>query len=101
MEVCSRHFTRAEGRRLYDDEVPSLNLPVLPTKVSTGMKRKLPKERKSLESRFSEETTTANSVHYCEQCVNTELEYDVELKALTTKVHSLECELQQSGTTKV
>ena len=91
--VCSRHFTRAEGRKLYEDEVPSLNLPVLPTKVSAGVKES---RLKSLELRFNEQTTAIDSVHYCEQGVNTELECDDELKALTTKVKSLECELQQA-----
>ena len=39
--VCSQHFVRAEGRRLYPDEVPSLLLPSMPVSKS----RNPPKDR--------------------------------------------------------
>ena len=39
--ICSRHFIKAEGRKLCQDEVPSENLPVLSTQLSDA---KHPKE---------------------------------------------------------
>ena len=32
--MCSEHFVNSRGRKLWPDEVPTLNLPVLPTNVS-------------------------------------------------------------------
>ena len=91
--ICSRHFVRSEGRKLYQDEVASENLPVLSTKVTPNTKRKSPRVCRPLDEciQMPKETSI-----FRDQAVNTDLEYDVDLKTLTGKVGKLESELKQT-----
>ena len=43
--ICSRHFVKAEGRKLHASEVPSKELPLIPTKVTPSRNSKPPRER--------------------------------------------------------
>ena len=98
--ICSRHFIKAEGRKLCQDEVPSENLPVLSTRVTPSTRRKPPKER-TLETINTRTLTTPveTGVAHCDKAVNTEFEDHVEMKKLTTKVEILEQQLEMTKQT--
>ena len=71
--VCSEHFENSRGRLLRWDEVPSLKLPLLPTRV-TELTSQRPLVRKS-SSNVEDETMASNAdcteVVFCDIGVNT------------------------------
>ena len=99
MRVCSDHFPDSRGRILRSDEVPSLNLPSLPTRVS------IPTPRRTLirhtpttgdldESISQAETTDDEHItsSYSDVAINTELTMaDIDL--LETKLKETEKDL--------
>ena len=88
--ICSRHFLKAEGRRLYCGEVPSRELPILPTSVTPTKPRKPPKERLLLEPR-GDSTLSYNTP--VDQGVNTDWDVDAYLETQKSRIESLEAEL--------
>ena len=71
--MCSEHFANAQGRMLLPDEVPTIKLPVLSTKVSS-----IPPRRAII--RYKASARSVVTVRYKDVSVNTELiEADLEL----------------------
>ena len=66
--VCSEHFVNARGRTLRPDELPTVKLPVLSTKVSSApprrsiVRHKLPE---NAEVKFQHNTETQASTQSC------------------------------------
>ena len=80
--VCSEHFENSRGRLLRWDVVPSLKLPLLPTRVTESTSRRpLVRNIDSLDCKSSsnveDETMASNAdcieVVYCDIGVNTDL----------------------------
>ena len=94
--VCSRHFLKAEGRKLRKDEVPTENIPILRASVTQAKKRRSPKKRMPLvtvtESNTTVATAAAEAMKHLERCdkgIATELSLS-RLNLIMDKVQSLE-----------
>ena len=102
--VCSRHFvgTESQKRLLRPDEVPSKELPVLPTTITCRTTRKPPRERPPLTSTrvTADNEKTPPREHrteirvYCDKGMQTDVDYVSLLKELTEKIEMLEDELR-------
>ena len=97
--VCSRHFKKSHGRKIRSDEVPSENLPSLPTRATTSTPRRT--IVRHIKPRWLDRNAEGGSgdgsaveqetgTHTQEVGVNTE---DGELNMLTKRVAELEEEL--------
>ena len=102
--ICSEHFENSRGRLLRWDEVPSLMLPLLPTRVTESTSRRpLVRHIDSLDCKSSsnvEDETMAsnadcNEVVYCDIGVNTDLTMQ-DIKSLELKVKELNENLKET-----
>ena len=96
--ICSRHFVKAAGRRLYPGEVPSEELPVLSTTVMPNKCRKPPKVRPPLSHHGKADSLPAKSVTTStshDVGMNTEWDPGAGLEAQATRRAELEGELLQ------
>ena len=87
--VCSEHFANARGRMLRLDEVPTLKLPVLFTKVSS-----VPPRRAIIRHEAPARKTSVVTVRYKDASVNTELT-GADLELLENQLRETEEKLQE------
>ena len=66
--MCSEHFVNARGRTLRPDELPTVKLPVLSTKVFSA-----PPRKSIIRHKLPEKTRSEVPAHYGDASVNTEL----------------------------
>ena len=64
--VCSEHFVNSRGRMLRSDEVPSVNLPILPTRVSQPTPRRRLIRNTMLYTDSSAQEESGSIEHCCE-----------------------------------
>ena len=95
--ICSRHFVKAEGRKLHASEVPSKQLPLLPTKVTPSRNRKPPRERQLPVEQQADDQPLSDAVLCCDAAVNTNWNVD-EVKEQAQRIDLLEAEVKQIKT---
>ena len=95
--ICSRHFVKAAGRKLYPGEVPSKELPVLSTTVKPSKCRRPPKQRPlPVVERETDSSPAKDTMSNRRDIgVNTEWDFFAGLEAQATRIHTLEGELLQ------
>ena len=93
--ICSRHFVNASGRRLYPGEVPSKELPVLPTTITPNKCRKPPKARPTPVVKTDSLSRSTEYIARRDIGVNTEWDPLADLEAQATRINTLEGELLQ------
>ena len=96
--ICSRHFIKAAGRRLYPGEVPSEELPVLSTTATPNKSRKPPKVHPPPLHHGKADSFPAKSVTVStsrDMGMNTEWDPRADFEAQATRIAELEGELLQ------
>ena len=91
--ICSRHFVKAEGRKLHASKVPSEELPLLPTKVTPNKHRKPPKEHPPPVEQQAD-TPLSDAALCRDAAVNTDWNVDDKVKEQAKRIDLLEAEVK-------